>query len=1597
MKKKIFSILLTAAMIFSILPMSYAGASSDLVLLEQDFAGLTELPEGWTALGELDVNYSFSTDSISTTQGAKNAYAKVYKNDAYNSNGEEYKVSFGVSHYGGAKSYVHIGTDSTSNAVLEKAAPVGYSILFTTTDYKKAVIKLYKDGVEIGTLSDKGANYAHSSLRNFELSVSDDKVVLSGANSVLEVEDSEPIYSGYIGFALKNNNASNSKTKLSKLNITKTLKYTGSNLSDSHGVSDSIELNFNCSLDDTSVTKDNVYITDSNGVRIPVEDFDVACDDNKVIIEFNSELGYSTDYNVIIKTTLYADGTTIGLASEQRISFKTQEPPFYVEVVGNSITVPQDVEADIEIELSHTLDSSCVTKSTVYITDDTDVKIDEALYNVEYKDGKIVISFNKMLEYTTVYKVVLEKALYAEGTKIGMADKAVIEFTTVDPPFYINNTVEGNNLKITVGNTMYESMDFKIFARVKNTDGDVIGSYSFDVSMPEKGSKAEYTKEVTENLTDAQIEIFTVSTTNVPIWNSFAVLDSEKSAAADIYENKLTEKGKNQVEDNLKDLVFEDVDTLYKAFAKAVVAASVNGWYESGFEHINNVLNTNGEFAELDMEEYSKAVGTAAMDEYIYNSDVKNIDDLQTAINKALIETDRAYYSHTVTSNDVIDSDWEFYINGKNDVSRVTDNGFTATKEINNAQMFSKFNVEGDFEFYGDFTRPYNSLVFYFDYADASNHCSVEFKYSSESSQFTKVVRVVDGTSYTCYTDNSDGGFEGKKIVVEEDGRVSIFSGSEALATVDLTAFGGKLKGGKIGFGLKNTPGSVKSVNLLRYLRAETEIETERVEIDTQNVGVKFNYFINPATAIKENVSLYENGKQIYDYEIEAKEDFSGFDVIMLKPLSYKSKYDIVISPAIKVNYGKSYLLNAQTLTFYTVNPEFNVTSFTGICGDKPVFENDMTTINEVYTSYIKSFADKDAEIRLDFENSGDEMASVTAVIELADENGEVLYNSGCIPVEVARHNNVYIKVDVHIPADVSENAKFSYYVFDTEEGLHTVYPYKENISSGTGESPNVSKKGNDVIVWGSTVGNNAGKNINLLVKGDTNGEVIKTASTVTDDNGEYKFTFTINQSLLSEFGYVTVNVSGEEFEKAVSQKLYIADDTDRNDAVKDINKRTDTKEALEEYKNVLDISSANSYGLKLYENLTEAELVQLVALVDADKPYDETDSGEIFLKKILEKIVLVHYNNGNTDMLYSADGKMLTDDIIDFSKLPEVGNTYSIYVNNLTENGRKAVRNGILKKNCTTVSDLCKVYAQNVVTYGVNNWYMNGVGHIYNLLTQNARITGLDTTKYVKSINRTQFEQGLLNNPVSDFEELQTRINAIQNVPGTGGGGSGSGSGGGTGGGGGGGYGSPDSTVSGSYGTSQSSIGTGTAKRFKDLSGFDWAQTAVEYLAEYNITTGYGDETFRPANAIVREEFITLVAKAFSLTTGPEEPVSFNDVDSNAWYAEYIKAAQSNKIIEGYDGMFGVGTLLTRQDAVVILTRVLETKGYELIANSALISGYSDVTEISDYAADAFCKLVSAGIINGVGNNSLAPKANCTRAEMAVMLYNVLMRYNKE
>ena len=231
----------------------------------------------------------------------------------------------------------------------------------------------------------------------------------------------------------------------------------------------------------------------------------------------------------------------------------------------------------------------------------------------------------------------------------------------------------------------------------------------------------------------------------------------------------------------------------------------------------------------------------------------------------------------------------------------------------------------------------------------------------------------------------------------------------------------------------------------------------------------------------------------------------------------------------------------------------------------------------------------------------------------------------------------------------------------------------------------------------------------------------------------------------------------------------------------------------------------------------------------------------------------------------------------------------------------------------------------------------------------------------------------------ISDFEtEFNKKIDAqAKSEDGGGGGGTGTPSGGGSGG-------------SGSGGGSfveivpdKSDTITDTKTKFHDLQKNHWSYEYVMDLHEKGIINGDGDGAFRPDSSITRAEFTKIIVEAFLKNTDEGEN-NFTDVKSGDWYEVYVKKAAFAGIIKGYDdGRFAPDENITRQDMAVILSNVFGN-----IVKIREFAQFSDYDEISDYALYAVEKLYTAGIINGMGDNTFVPTGNLTRAQAAAAIY---------
>ncbi len=169
------------------------------------------------------------------------------------------------------------------------------------------------------------------------------------------------------------------------------------------------------------------------------------------------------------------------------------------------------------------------------------------------------------------------------------------------------------------------------------------------------------------------------------------------------------------------------------------------------------------------------------------------------------------------------------------------------------------------------------------------------------------------------------------------------------------------------------------------------------------------------------------------------------------------------------------------------------------------------------------------------------------------------------------------------------------------------------------------------------------------------------------------------------------------------------------------------------------------------------------------------------------------------------------------------------------------------------------------------------------------------------------------------------------------------------------------------------------------------WAAQKIDSLAAAEVILGSGDYLFYPTNPITRADFIVMLDRAYGMSEALKSGVvtaqgAFSDVPDNTYYTESIAAARAFGIAEGTeDNRFLPKQSMSRQDAMVFLKRTLDLTQYTLDAGS--LSGFSDASQVKDYAREAVSALVGAGVIDGT-DGRLNPGSNITRAEMAVMLY---------
>lgn len=165
-----------------------------------------------------------------------------------------------------------------------------------------------------------------------------------------------------------------------------------------------------------------------------------------------------------------------------------------------------------------------------------------------------------------------------------------------------------------------------------------------------------------------------------------------------------------------------------------------------------------------------------------------------------------------------------------------------------------------------------------------------------------------------------------------------------------------------------------------------------------------------------------------------------------------------------------------------------------------------------------------------------------------------------------------------------------------------------------------------------------------------------------------------------------------------------------------------------------------------------------------------------------------------------------------------------------------------------------------------------------------------------------------------------------------------------------------------------------------------DWAVPYINTAYNNDLLVANTYDNFK--EAITREVFCELVINMYETITDKQIAISNPYVFTDTNNLEVVKAYQLG-IVNGYgDGIFAPNDLITREQLITMFHRTLTKLDWRITDGFFPRLTFDDADSVSSWADDAARHMVYNELINGVGNNMLAPQSNAT-IEQAIKLVN--------
>jgi len=191
--------------------------------------------------------------------------------------------------------------------------------------------------------------------------------------------------------------------------------------------------------------------------------------------------------------------------------------------------------------------------------------------------------------------------------------------------------------------------------------------------------------------------------------------------------------------------------------------------------------------------------------------------------------------------------------------------------------------------------------------------------------------------------------------------------------------------------------------------------------------------------------------------------------------------------------------------------------------------------------------------------------------------------------------------------------------------------------------------------------------------------------------------------------------------------------------------------------------------------------------------------------------------------------------------------------------------------------------------------------------------------------------------------------------------------------------------------------INNAKAVSFSDVPSTHWAYEAIMEMVNRGIMGGYPDGKFRPDNPIQRAETAVILVKLFNLQPVKSVKSSFADVLKSHWAFSFIEVINRTKLMNESitNGQFAPDKNLTRIAFVPIQVRALGMKFFaENVSEqekSETLQQFMDQSQVPSWARGFLTISAKAKCMSGYPDKTFKPRKEITRAEMAVLIYEMV------